>query len=922
MMERLQPVLTRRLAGLLNSVFLLFALMAVNSVYLLTITVLEAVSGKLFQDRTYLLMFLAHLALGLLLTLPFILFVSGHLPRALKRPNRDAIRAGLGLLVAALLVLLSGILLTRFGFLEINDPIVRRIAYWLHVISPLAVIWLFVLHRLAGPPILWRKGWRWSLAAFAFAVTMLVLDAGVLRTVTTQAATAFPPSQAQLAGQHTIPAQHLMTDRECAGCHADITSSHQYSMHRFSSMNNPAYAFSVNEARRVILQRDGNLQATRFCAACHDPVPLFSGKFDDPAIDLERDPSGQAGITCISCHAITRINGQLGNGDYTIVDPPQYPFADSDSAILKTLNHLLIRAKPEFHKQTLLKPLHRSAEFCSVCHKVSLPESLNHYRWLRGQDHYDSFLQSGISGHRVDSFYYPQHAFARCSVCHMPLQASDDPAARDFDESGTRSVHTHRFAAANTGVTQMLGLPEEVLDAQRKRLADVTRIDIFGIKDDGRVDGTLHAPLRPALPVLQAGHRYLVEVVIRNTGVGHHLTEGTADSNQLWVELTATGQQRTIGQSGGMDEHGAVDPWSYFVNAYVLDRDGERIDRRNAQDVFVALYNHQVPPGAASVVHYLLEVPPDAGDHITLEASLNYRKFDTTYLQHIEGDRFRCNDLPVTVMASDRITLPVNRDVSALSSQSTTLAAAERWNDYGIGLLRGGDELRQAEQAFHQVEQLGRGDGALNLARVYYRTGQLPEAADALTRASAATSPAMPWTIAWYSALIDRQNGRLDTAIDALESIADTRFSEARLRGFDFSYDTGVQNELGRTLYERARQLRGAGQVDARKQSLVRAQQAYERTLAIDPEDATAHFNLSRIYAELGDTEQATQQRVLHEQYRTDDTAIERAVTRHRAQHPAADHAAADLAIYPLDRPDNAYTVPGHPAPACQGDRS
>jgi tetratricopeptide (TPR) repeat protein len=922
MMEQPHPVITPRLGRLLNAVFLLFALMAVNSVYLLAITVAESVSNSLYQDYTYLLMFLAHLVLGLLLTLPFILFVLGHMPRALRRTNRDAIRAGLALLGSALLLLFSGLLLTRFGFLELNDPAIRNALYWLHVITPLFVAWLFVLHRLAGPLVQWRKGLRWSLVAVLFAGVMAVLDAGVLRPGAPLEITTLQPSLASIRGDRMIPAQHLMTDAECAGCHADIAQSHEYSMHRFSSLNNPAYSFSVKESRRVALARDGNVEATRFCAACHDPVPLFSGRFDDPDFDLAGDPSGQAGITCVSCHAISGINSTRGNGDYTITDPPQYPFAGSTSGLLKELNHLLIRAKPAYHKKTLLKPFHRSAEFCSACHKVSLPVAVNHYRWLRGQDHYDSFLQSGVSGHRIDSFYYPPRAIERCSVCHMPLSTSDDPAARDFDDSGKRSVHRHRFAAANTGVAKLLGLPDKVIAEQQKRLTEVTRIDIFGIKEDGRIDGQLHAPLRPVLPTLQPGHSYLVELVIRTTGVGHHLTEGTADSNQLWVELTASGQQRNIGNSGGMDSAGAVDPWSYFVNAYVLDRNGERIDRRNAQDVFVALYNHQIPPGAAAVVHYLLEVPEDAGDHITLAARLNYRKFDSTYLRHIEAEHFTCNDLPVTVMASDQLTLPVSRAPPQPVVPASPVSSAERWNDYGIGLLREGSELRQAAQAFQQVEQLGRGDGALNLARVYYRTGQLTEAAAALARAGHADTPAMPWTIAWYSALIDRQNGHLDAAIATLEAIVNTRFAAAQQRGFDFSRDVQVLNELGRSRYERARQMRGAGQQEERKESLARARQAFERTLAIDPEDASAHFNLSLVYAELGDSALAEQHRALHQQYRTDDTAIEQAVTRHRAHNPAADHAAAELVIYPLTRTDNSYLAPGHIPPVCHGAAS
>ena len=54
-----------------------------------------------------------------------------------------------------------------------------------------------------------------------------------------------------------------------------------------------------------------------------------------------------------------------------------------------------------------------------------------------------------------------------------------------------------------------------------------------------------------------------------------------------------------IGISGGLNpDDQAVDPYSHFVNAYVLDRDGNRIDRRNAEDIFTPLYNHQIPPPA------------------------------------------------------------------------------------------------------------------------------------------------------------------------------------------------------------------------------------------------------------------------------------------------------------------------------------
>ena len=60
------------------------------------------------------------------------------------------------------------------------------------------------------------------------------------------------------------------------------------------------------------------------------------------------------------------------------------------------------------------------------------------------------------------------------------------------------------------------------------------------------------------------------------------------------------------------------------IAAYLLDRDGNRIDRRNPQDIFTPLYDHQIPPGAGQVVHYRLTVPEDQSGPPDLEVRLQY----------------------------------------------------------------------------------------------------------------------------------------------------------------------------------------------------------------------------------------------------------------------------------------------------------
>ncbi|HVR28756.1 MAG TPA: multiheme c-type cytochrome [Thermoanaerobaculia bacterium] len=917
MRKRYVPVVGPRLKKLLFVVLGLFALLAVNSAYMVGVTALEAVTGQTYQNWFYLVMFLLHLALGALIVVPVLVFGATHLWNAITRPNRRAVVAGLALFTTTLVLLVTGILLTRVeGVIVVKDPAVRSALYWAHVIAPLVVAWLFVLHRLAGRRIKWRIGARWAAVAVVFAGILLVVQAQDPRQWHVEGPASgeryFFPSLARTATGDFIPERVLSDTAYCQECHADVHDTWSSSVHRFSSFNNPPYLFSVRETRKVAFERDGDVHASRFCAGCHDPVVFFSGKFDDPDFDDEQDPAGQAGITCTVCHSISHINSPRGNSDFTIEEPIHYPFAFSESPTLRWINRQLVKAKPEFHKKTFLKPHHKSAEFCGTCHKVHLPQELNKYKFLRGQNHYDSFLLSGVSGHGVQSFYYPPKAQASCNGCHMPLLGSEDFGAKNYDGSGTLSIHSHLFPSANTAIPKLVGRPDWVIEEHEKFNEGVIRVDLFGVREGGAIEGPLHAPLRPEVPALVRGQTYLVEAVIRTVKMGHEFTQGTADSNEVWLDLEVTSGGRVIGRSGGMDEGGRVDPWSHFVNVYMLDREGRRIDRRNAQDIFVPLYNHQIPPGAADVVHYLLEVPADVEGPITVSANLRYRKFDTTYMRHVYGPEFK-NDLPVMGLATDAVTFPVDAP-DQVANATPPWPEWERWNDYGIGLLRKGGkskgQLRQAEEAFRRVEVLGRPDGPLNLARLYLAQGTVEDlAVEALARAAAFDPPAPAWSLAWWSGLVDKQNGKLDAAIASFRSLVEASSPELRERGFDFSKDYNLLNELGLTLHERAKQERGPDRQARRAELLAEAGSWFERTLAIDPENVTAHFNLYLLGKQLGDEAGAAEHFEAYRRYKPDDNARDRAIARARAADPAANHAAEAIVLYDLQRP-GAFELP------------
>ena len=930
---------TPRTRRILLVVLSLFSLLLANGLYLSGVTFSEWFFQRTFQDLFYHYMFLLHLVLGLALILPFLAFGFFHWKASYKRRNHRAVRIGYALLIAGVVVLVSGVLLIKFGTFEfMRGPVSKRVVYWAHIIAPAAAMWLYWLHRLVGTRIRWVIAQRVGIATALAVGAMLIAQTQDPRKWNKRAPTDgqryFENSLASTRDGGFIPKRALMNDEYCKKCHQDVYGDWFHSAHHFSSFNNPAYLYAVRETRKVSMERDGNVHAARFCAGCHDPVPFFSGAFDNPHYDDVNDPTSQAGITCTVCHAITEIESTRGNADYIIEEPQHYPFAYSENYLLQQINMLMVKAKPAFHKSEMLKPALKSAEFCSTCHKVHLPGNLTKYKeWVRGQNHYDSYLLSGVAGHGARSFYYPEKAQTNCNGCHMPYKESNDFASKPHPETGKNVVHSHFFPGANTALPFWRG-DQEVIQQAQSILKDCARVDIFGVRKGGTLEGELIAPLRPEVPALEAGQAYLLETVIRTLKVGHHLTQGTVDSNELWLEIEAKSGDRVIGISGGLTKDGAVDEWSHFVNNFVIDKNGDRIARRNAQDIFIALYDHQIPPGAGQTVHYRLDVPKDISAAIEVTVKLNYRKFDRGYIEFMDqafkpGDRdfakrdAGINPLPITVIAQDKLLLPVvladgtRIEVPVDSEQGGSKKAIEptwqRWNDYGIGLLLTGTaQLKQAAEAFSHVEKAGRYDGPLNIARVFFAEGNLDGATEALAR-SVAMDPKPPvWTSAWLSGEIARQQGQFDVAVDNFKSVLYDQTEERNKRQFDFSLDYVVRNQLGSAYLDLALAAASAEDDDGKQRYLKLAQGEFERVLEIDTENLMAHANLVTVYERLGFEDKAQFHRQANLRYKPDDNASNLARRPARQKYPAANRAAEAIVIYLMQRPG----APGLPPQA------
>ncbi|MGH9765011.1 MAG: multiheme c-type cytochrome, partial [Blastocatellia bacterium] len=442
----------------------------------------------------------------------------------------------------------------------------------------------------------------------------------------------FFPSSAETNIGGIIPSTFFMTSKDCAVCHKDIYDQWNSSAHHFSSFNNQWYRKSVEYMQDVI-----GTKPSRWCAGCHDHAVFFNGRFDKPIKDQIDTPEAQAGLACTSCHSMIHVGSTMGQGNFEIEYPPLHDLATSKNPVIRFLHDFLLRSDPEPHRETFIKNFHRAQtpEFCSACHKVHLDVPVNSYRWFRGFDEYDNWQGSGVSGQGARSFYYPPKP-STCADCHMPLVASNDPAARDG------KIHSHRFPGANTA------LPYENQDpVQLKTVQDFLKdgqvsIDVFGLsrtaepKDEtgkgpaasqeprlsstfgvgeesssfdrgqgqspGAEPAEVIAPLDKVNATVRRGESVRVEVVVRTRKVGHFFPGGTVDAFDVWVELEAVDSNgQPIFHSGSVEDggKGPVDPGAHFYRSLQIDDHGNVINKRNAWSARSVAYVRLIPPGAA-----------------------------------------------------------------------------------------------------------------------------------------------------------------------------------------------------------------------------------------------------------------------------------------------------------------------------------
>jgi tetratricopeptide (TPR) repeat protein len=659
-------------------------------------------------------------------------------------------------------------------------------------------------------------------------------------------------------------------------------------------------------------------EPSKWCAGCHDHAVFFNGRFDRPIKEQMDTPEAHAGLACTSCHAIVQVSSSMGNGGFLIQYPPLHEFLASKNRYVRALDRFVTFLNPTPHKQTFLKPFMRmdAPEFCSACHKVHLDVPVNNYRWFRGFNDYDAWQASGVSGQGARSFYYPEKS-STCVDCHMPLVPSRDPGHHDGQ------VHSHRFPAANMAVpfanrdAEQLKATESFLKSgfisvdifaaspveeqegvapmvRRSATEAMQQMSSFAVGEESeqagpvliREVGKLAAPIDKAGARFRPGSTVRVDVVVRTRRIGHFFPGGTVDAFDVWLELQgkdATG--KIIYWSGRVEDEGKgpVERGAHFYRSYQLDGDGNMINKRNAWQARSVLYVRLIPPGAADVAHYRIQIPADAQGPIELTAKLNYRKFSYYYTQfayagqpvpgqdpalvgpHHNSQEYSFDPahipqnvsgqikdaipaLPIVTLAEARAQLDLgSRNTEPVWQPVVQKADRERWNDWGIGLLLQGD-LKGAEYAFERVTEAepDYADGWLNAARALIQEGQTDAAKPYIERALAINSKL--GRIHFFKAMIEKTDGDYDAAL-------------ASLRATESLYprDRVVLNQIARILFL--------------QREYAEAIRVLERVCLIDPEDVQMHYTMMLAYRGLGDEEKAAREEKLFRRFKAEESA-------------------------------------------------
>jgi hypothetical protein len=420
--------------------------------------------------------------------------------------------------------------------------------------------------------------------------------------------------------------------------------------------------------------------------------------------------------------------------------------------------------------------------------------------------------------------------------------ASTSELAGKVDASGKRVVRSHRFLAANTALAA-LAHDQATIDAQTQMLKDAVRVDVIAVRKPGTPGAA--TPVESAK--VAGGDAIAIDVVVENTRTGHRFPTGTADSNEIWMELEVRDAKGAIvAQSGALDAKDNHDPDAHTFGVLQLDGDGNAATHRDAHRFVAAGWDTTIAPRDAKVIRYALDVPKTAALPLSVSARVLYRKFTPDFLAFACASNAaslpplkKCPKLPVVEVAKDVATLGAPHDGD--------VPQWKRLDAYARGLLQAlQEQVGDARPVLDEVIALApdRAEGWIDLARLYIRQGRTQDAMGALDHA-ATIDPKTP-VVPFLRGLADYEVYKLADAVDPLR----------------LAIEGGPKSTMAYELLAEGLELKGLD---------LEAVTVAQKGLLVDPEDAQLHHLEALGFDKLGMKSDADVARDEYLRYRKDD---------------------------------------------------
>jgi len=410
-----------------------------------------------------------------------------------------------------------------------------------------------------------------------------------------------------------------------AFCHAPLVEDFLKSAH------NVGFQMPFFQKNLDLLVEETGQHNVRNCAGCHAPLAVVAGDNDYTEYKDANNSS------CVFCHIVEDVGfgPDPRKSSYTVRPNARHlaMFLSDSGEGMSRWHHHLIKMNPLGHGRVFSRKLYKEDRYCQACHHLQLKQP------------------------RETGFQRPT-----CADCHMqPRNLLGLP--------GTEM--NHYFPGSNTAIPY-IRQDEETLEMMLKWLRGDYPLHLKGwgafwdLRPEGYTradrDDWLKLRFEPQTPPVQ-GKPFTLRITTANVGIEHPFPSSVVELIEVWLAVQVQDAHgREIFRSGDLDEHGFLDPEAHTLGGYLLDDEGNVIDRNRIWMIKKKVITRQIEAGGHVTDDYEFLIPEDAGDSIEVRARWNYRKINQDFINWAYPD--------------EKITMPV-AEVASLTARIPLQTAAE-----------------------------------------------------------------------------------------------------------------------------------------------------------------------------------------------------------------------------------------------------